>query len=85
MPTIGIEGSRLNMVPVDYVADAMDWIAHKPGLDGHCFHLTDPAPQRVGEALNTFARAANALQMTMRVDARMFAFVPPMSPAARCN
>ena len=85
VPTIGIEGSRLNMVPVDYVADAMDWIAHKPGLDGHCFHLTDPAPLRVGEALNTFARAANAPQMTMRVDARMFAFVPPMVRGAIFN
>jgi NAD(P)-dependent dehydrogenase (short-subunit alcohol dehydrogenase family) len=85
VPTIGIEGSRLNMVPVDYVVDAMDWIAHKPGLDGHCFHLTDPAPQRVGEALNTFARAANAPQMTMRVDARMFAFIPPMVRGAIFN
>jgi len=31
---------------------------------------------RVGEVLNTFARAGHAPQMTMRVDARMFAFVP---------
>jgi thioester reductase-like protein len=28
MPTIGIEGGRINMVPVDFVADAMDHIAH---------------------------------------------------------
>ena len=78
MPTIGIEGSRINLVPVDYVAAAMDHIAHKPGLDGETFHLTDPQPMRVGEVLNTFARAAHAPEMTMRVDARMFAFVPPM-------
>ncbi len=77
MPTIGIEGSRINLVPVDFVAAAMDHIAHKRGLDGHTFHLTDPSPQRVGEVLNTFARAAHAPEMTMRVDARMFAFVPP--------
>jgi NAD(P)-dependent dehydrogenase (short-subunit alcohol dehydrogenase family) len=77
MPTIGIEGSRINVVPVDFVAAAMDHIAHKPGLDGGCFHLTDPNPQRVGEVLNVFARAANAPQMTMRLDARMFAFIPP--------
>ena len=78
MPTIGIEGSRINLVPVDYVAAAIDHIAHKPGLDGGCFHLTDPQPQRVGEVLNTFARAAHAPEMTMRLDARMFAFVPPI-------
>lgn len=76
MPTVGIEGGRINMVPVDYVADAMDHIAHKAGLDGGVFHLTDPAPRRIGEVLNLFARAGHAPQMTMRLDARMFAFVP---------
>ncbi|MCB1554964.1 MAG: SDR family oxidoreductase [Xanthomonadales bacterium] len=76
MPTIGIEGGRINIVPVDFVADAMDHIAHKAGLDGGCFHLTDPDPQRVGEVLNLFARAGHAPQMTMRLDARMFAFIP---------
>ena len=77
MPTLGIEGGRVNIVPVDFVADAMDHIAHKPRLDGHVFHLTDPDPLRVGEVLNTFARAGHAPEMTMRIDARMFAFVPP--------
>lgn len=76
MPTLGIEGGRVNIVPVDFVADAMDHIAHKPRLDGHCFHLTDPEPLRVGEAMNTFARAGHAPEMTMRIDARMFAFLP---------
>ena len=76
MPTLGIEGGRINIVPVDYVSDAMDHIAHKPKLDGQTFHLTDPEPMRVGEVLNTFARAGHAPEMTMRIDARMFAFVP---------
>ncbi|MBS0212996.1 MAG: SDR family oxidoreductase [Proteobacteria bacterium] len=76
MPTLGIEGGRINIVPVDFVADAMDHIAHKKGLDDHCFHLVDPEPQRVGEVLNTFCRAGHAPEMTMRIDARMFSFVP---------
>ncbi|MCL1633535.1 SDR family oxidoreductase [Luteimonas sp. SX5] len=76
MPTLGIEGGRINIVPVDFVADAMDHIAHKPKLDRHTFHLTDPEPMRVGEVLNAFARAGHAPEMTMRIDARMFAFVP---------
>ena len=76
MPTLGLEGGRINVVPVDFVVDAMDHIAHKPKLDGHCFHLVDPEPMRVGELLNTFARAGHAPEMTMRIDARMFAFVP---------
>ena len=62
MPTIGIEGGRINIVPVDYVADAMDFLAHKKGLDGRCFHLTDPEPNRIGEVLNIFADAAHAPQ-----------------------
>jgi NAD(P)-dependent dehydrogenase (short-subunit alcohol dehydrogenase family)/thioester reductase-like protein len=78
VPTIGIEGGRINIVPVDFVVNAMDCIAHKKGLDGRCFHLVDPDPMRVGEALNVFARAGHAPQMTMRVNARMFGFIPPM-------
>ncbi len=76
MPMVGIEGGRINIVPVDYVADAMDHIAHKPRLDGQCFHIVDPDPQRVGEVLNVFARAGHAPEMTMRLDTRIFAFVP---------
>ncbi len=85
MPMIGIEGGRVNLVPVDYVADAMDHIAHKPGLNGGCFHLTDPNPRRIGEVLNLFARAGHAPQMTMRLDARMFSFVPFPIKAALGN
>jgi thioester reductase-like protein len=75
-PAIGIEGGRFNIVPVDFVADAIDHLAHKRGLDGQCFHLTDPQPQRIGELLNIFARAAHAPPMAMRLNARMFGFIP---------
>ncbi|MFZ5724667.1 MAG: SDR family oxidoreductase [Pseudomonadota bacterium] len=78
MPTIGIEGGKLNIVPVDYVAAALDHIAHQPGLDGQCFHLTDSEHHRIGELLNLFARAAHAPQFTMRIDTRMFGFIPPV-------
>ena len=76
VPTIGIEGGRINIVPVDFVAAALDHLAHKKGLDRKCFHLTDPAPHRIGEVLNIFARAAHAPQMTLRINARMFGFIP---------
>ena len=76
VPTLGVEGGRLNVVPVDFVADAMDHIAHKKGLDGQCFHLVDPEPMRFGELMNVFCRAAHAPEMTMRLDARMLAVVP---------
>ncbi len=76
MPAMGIEGGRINVVPVDYIAKALDHIGHKAGLNGKCFHLTDPKPLRIGEMLNVFAQAAHAPQMTMRIDARIFQFVP---------
>ncbi|MDY0021673.1 SDR family oxidoreductase [Arenimonas caeni] len=85
VPTLGIEGGRINVVPVDFVADAMDHIAHKRGLDGQCFHLVDPEPMRFGELMNTFCRAAHAPEMTMRLDARMLAVVPGAVRSAVLN
>jgi hypothetical protein len=41
-----------------------------------CFHLTDPAPRRVGEVLKPVRARRPCAEMTMRLDARMFAFVP---------
>lgn len=76
MPSIGIEGGRLNLVPVDFVVAAMDHIAHQPGLDGRCFHLTDPKPRRVGDILNLFAKAGHAPSMSMKLNARMLGFIP---------
>ncbi|GIK88430.1 MAG: short chain dehydrogenase [Betaproteobacteria bacterium] len=76
MPTVGIEGGRINIVPVDFVVAALDHIAHRKGLDRKCFHLTDPEPSRIGEVLNIFAKAAHAPMMTMRINARMFGFIP---------
>jgi len=76
VPTIGIEGGRINIVPVDFVVNAMDYIAHQPDLDGKAFHLVDPNPGRIGDVLNTFARAAHAPKMEMRINAAMFGFVP---------
>ena len=41
---IGIEGGRINVVPVDFLVAAMDHLAHLDGLDGRTFHLMDPNP-----------------------------------------
>jgi len=68
LPAVGIEGGEINIVPVDFVADAIDHIAHEPGLDGQAFSLTDPAPKSAGEVVNLFARAADAPQAALRLD-----------------
>jgi NAD(P)-dependent dehydrogenase (short-subunit alcohol dehydrogenase family) len=80
LPTIGIEGGEINIVPVDYVAAAIDHIAHQPGLDGRAFHLTDPDPHSAGEVINIFAKAADAPQMAVRLGAEV---TEPASGAIR--
>jgi thioester reductase-like protein len=42
LPLPGLEGRRLWLAPVDYVADGIDCLAHIAGLDGRAFHLVDP-------------------------------------------
>ncbi|HXP12036.1 MAG TPA: SDR family oxidoreductase, partial [Stellaceae bacterium] len=76
MPSIGLEGGRINLVPVDFVARALDHLAHIEGQDGRCFHLTDPNPRRVGDILNIFARAAHAPDMTVRLNAALLNLIP---------
>ncbi len=76
MPMVGLEGGRINIVPVDFVVDAIDHIAHKKGLDGQAFHLVDPTPYRVGDVLNIIARAAHAPKFSLRVNAALLGFVP---------
>jgi NAD(P)-dependent dehydrogenase (short-subunit alcohol dehydrogenase family) len=75
-PLLGPELGYTNIVPVDYVAAAMDHIAHEPDHDGQAFHLTSPKSQRSGEVLNEFAKAAHAPQMVMRIDKRLIDALP---------
>jgi NAD(P)-dependent dehydrogenase (short-subunit alcohol dehydrogenase family) len=76
VPLVGVEGGRLNLVPVDYVARALAHIASRPGLDGQTFHLVDPSPSSFGDTLNIFCRAAHAPQFTLRIDSRAGALLP---------
>src|SRR3954451_6588931 len=75
-PLVGLEVGRTNIVPVDYVAAAMDHLAHLDGVDGQAFHLVNPKMQKVGDVMNTFAGAGHAPHMVMRVDKRMTDMLP---------
>ena len=77
-PLAGPEGRNVNLVPVDFVARAMDHIAHLDdgGLQGNTFHLVDPEPLTVGQSMNEFARAAHAPEFAMRVDSKMTNAIP---------
>jgi NAD(P)-dependent dehydrogenase (short-subunit alcohol dehydrogenase family) len=76
MPAVGLEGGRINLVPVDYVVDALDHISHQGAIAQRCFHLVDPVGYRVGDVLDIFSRAAHAPRMNVFVNAALLGFIP---------
>jgi len=76
MPAVGLEGGRVNIVPVDFVVDALDHISHRQGTGGRCYHLVDPVGYRVGDVLDIFAKAAHAPKMNLFVNAALLGFIP---------
>jgi len=71
LPLVGVDLGDTNVVPVDYVAKAMDHLAHLPDHDGEAFHLVNPEPQSVVEMINGFCSAAGAPQFATPIDRRM--------------
>lgn len=71
-----IEGPRFNAIPVDYVADAMDYIAHQDGLDGGCFHLTNPEPERIHDIVSIMMEAARGPRKSFRINRNLFSLIP---------
>jgi NAD(P)-dependent dehydrogenase (short-subunit alcohol dehydrogenase family) len=76
VPLVGVDLGDTNVVPVDYVAKAMDHLAQQPGLDGQAFHLVNPEPQNTVDLVNTFAAAARAPQFAVPVDRSMTGRLP---------
>ncbi|ASK35103.1 short chain dehydrogenase [Alcanivorax sp. N3-2A] len=76
IPLLGVEVGHFNVVPVDFVADALDHIAHQPKGNGQCFHLTADRSYNFGELLDIIASAAQAPRMAVHLNQRMFDAVP---------
>jgi NAD(P)-dependent dehydrogenase (short-subunit alcohol dehydrogenase family) len=76
LPLVGLDVGDTNIVPVDYVAKALDHLAHEPGLDGRAFHLVNPDPQPTIEVINLLARAAKAPRFAVPVDRRAASVLP---------
>jgi NAD(P)-dependent dehydrogenase (short-subunit alcohol dehydrogenase family) len=76
LPSIGLEGGRINIVPVDFVVDALNTISHQDGITQKCYHLVDPVGYRVGDVLDIFSRAAHAPKMNLFVNAALLGFIP---------
>ena len=73
LPLVAPDLGATNVVPVDYVVDAMDALMHAEGLDGRAFHLVHPRPQRLLDVYNALAEAAGAPRVVLGVDRRLFA------------
>jgi NAD(P)-dependent dehydrogenase (short-subunit alcohol dehydrogenase family) len=76
MPSVGLEGGRVNIVPVDFIVDALDHISHHDGIKGKCYHLVDPQGYRVGDVLDIFSKAAHAPKMNLFINAALLGFIP---------
>ena len=77
MPSVGLEGGRINIVPVDFVVASLDHISHsKADLHRKCFHLVDPNGYRVGDVLDIFSKAAHAPKMNLFINAALLGFIP---------
>jgi len=69
---VGLGFGTVNIVPVDFVIEAMASLAHCPVSAGKTYHLCDPQPHTPGELTEMFAEAIG----------KRFAFVPvPMGVA----
>lgn len=83
LPLIAFEGGHINLVPVDFVAEALAHLMHVPGQQGKCFHLTDPADRHMGAVLNVFASAAHAPAMTVQLDEKTLRALRPLLRGVR--
>jgi len=76
LPLAGVDLGDTNLVPVDYVAKAMDYLGHLEGRDGEAFHLVNPEPQPVVNMMNEFCSAAGAPQFATPIDRRVTGSAP---------
>src|SRR5262245_58201652 len=70
---IGSGRNTVNLVPVDFVVEALAQLASAPAPAGRCYHLTDPKPLAAVEIAELLARALG----------KRFVYTPVPLPAAR--
>lgn len=63
LPMVGLTRVPINMVPVDFVATAIEHLMHVEGLDGRTFHVVDPDPPPPRETFNLLSAAASGPRM----------------------
>ncbi|MEA2470322.1 MAG: hypothetical protein QOE38_1321 [Thermoleophilaceae bacterium] len=56
IPQFGASGAPFNVVPVDFVVDALATVAAEPTAVGETLHLVDPEPISAGELLTALSK-----------------------------
>ena len=82
LPLVGVDLGDTNLVPVDYVAKAMDHLAHLPDRNGEAFHLVNPEPQSVVEMINAFCSAAGSPRFATPIDRNLTSGATGLLPRA---
>jgi NAD(P)-dependent dehydrogenase (short-subunit alcohol dehydrogenase family) len=80
VPKIG----HTNLVPVDYVADAIVELVHRDTPSGSVFHLVNSKPQSMAEVYSAFSSAAGSRARIVDIPGKLVApVVSPTSGAVR--
>lgn len=68
MPIVGDpDGTRVNLVPSDYVLRAIDHLSRLPEAEGKTYHLADPHPLTASEILEAVAAVTKQRIVRMRL------------------
>jgi thioester reductase-like protein len=80
---IGNHRVSLNLVPVDFVVDAMAALAFEDKAIGKTVQLADPAPLTTNQLFNAIARSLNGKHSVMTAPARLVRFFLMLPPSPR--
>ena len=83
IPQFGRSGAPFNVVPVDFVVDAMTAAAGDPLAAGATLHLVDPDPVSAREVLVLFAREYAGRKPSLRVPPRLVSASLRLGPVRR--
>ncbi len=79
---IGNKAVRLNLVPVDFVVDAMVALSTDERAIGKTFHISDPTPLTTEDICNAIANSLVGKKSIITIPAKVvnFSLMTPMSP-----
>ncbi|BBX63989.1 3-beta hydroxysteroid dehydrogenase [Mycobacterium saskatchewanense] len=63
--------TRVNVVPRDFVIDAVEYLSGRPGSEGRTYQLADPRPLTVDEMADTLAEATGRELVKVRMPRKL--------------